>query len=377
MMSDVKPFGGAEHSFSLISRNLDKSIFAVRVVVPREGPMVETIRAAGIPVDILPLTRARDAIHFPGFLALLRRHGIRLVNAHGVRAGFYAGLARMSLPIKVVVCERNLQSWRSHALPRTIDRFIARHNDFRIGVSQAIVDDMVAAGVIGRDRARAIGGGVDTKRLAVDTARRERARAQFGIGSAELAVVTAGRLHRMKGFIDLVHAVPAVLRELPHARFIVAGEGEEREALERRIAELEVGHAIRLIGFVRDMPELLAAADLFVLPSVALEGTPREGTPMAIVEALAAGLAVVTTQLSGNAEIIRDGFNGRVVPPQDPARLADAMVQVLRGPERRQMGENGRRLVEERYSIEYVVNAYREIFLGLLEPGHRPSPARE
>jgi glycosyltransferase involved in cell wall biosynthesis len=120
------------------------------------------------------------------------------------------------------------------------------------------------------------------------------------------------------------------------------------------------------------MPELLAAADLFVLPSVSLEGVPREGTPMSIVEAQAAGLAVVTTTVSGNAEIIRDGFNGRIVPPQDPVRFADATVQILRSPERKQMAENGRRLVLERYSIERVVEGYTEIFLRLLEP----TPAR-
>lgn len=375
MMSDVKAFGGAEHSFSLISRNLDRSIFSVRVVVPREGPMVESIRAAGIPVHIMSLTRARDLTHFPGFLSLIKSHNVRLVNAHGVRAGLYAGLARRMLPIKVVVCERNLQSWRAHAVPRAIDRFIARHNDFRVGVSKAIVDDMIAAGVCPPEITRVIGGGVDTKRLAVDAARRAAARARFGIGDDELAVVTAGRLHRMKGFIDLVNAVPRIIQEIPSARIIVAGDGEERDTLERRISELGVGNAIKLIGFVGEMPELLAAADLFVLPSVSLEGTPREGTPMAIVEALASGLAVVTTTVSGNAEIIRDGFNGKIVPPQDPERLAGAIVDILRGSDRKQLGENGRQLVLERYSIEKVVEGYTEIFLSLLEPANRGSRA--
>lgn len=368
MMSDVKAFGGAEHSFSLIARNLDRNIFSPRVVVPREGPMVDTIRAAGIPVHIMSLTRARDVAQLPRFISLLRSQGIRLVNAHGVRAGFYCGLARMALPVKVVVCERNLQSWRGQALPRAIDRFIARRNDFRIGVSQAIVDDMVAAGVIAREKTRALGGGVDTSRLVVDAARRERARARFGLASGDLAVVTAGRLHKMKGFIDLVEATPRIVAQVPNVRILVAGDGEERAMLEKRIAGLNVGHAISLIGFVRDMPELLAAADLFVLPSVSLEGTPREGTPMAIVEALGSGLAVVTTTVSGNAEIIRDGFNGKVVPPQDPVHLADAIVEILRSPDRRRMGENGQRLVRDRYSIEYVVQGYTEIFLHLLEP---------
>ncbi|HEX6790061.1 MAG TPA: glycosyltransferase [Candidatus Krumholzibacteria bacterium] len=376
MLSDVKPFGGAEHSIAYLARHLDRSIFSPHVLVPREGLIVDSLREAGIPVHVMPLVRARDIVNFPDFLALLREHRIRLVNAHGVRGGFFCGLARMILPIRVVVCERNLQSWRSQALPRAIDRFIARHNDFRIGVSQSIVDDMVGAGVITRDRTRAIAGGVDMKRLAVTPARRDAARRRFGVTDGELAVVTAGRLHRMKGFIDLVNAAPRIVERVPNARIIVAGEGEERETLEKRIAELNVGHAIRLIGFVRDMPELLAAADLFVLPSVELVNTPREGTPMSIQEAQAAGLAVVTTRVSGNAEIIRDGFNGRVVEPQNPSQLADAIVEVLTSPGRGQMGENGRRVVAERYSSEYVISAYRDIFLSLLEPARDLTPAR-
>jgi glycosyltransferase involved in cell wall biosynthesis len=368
MMSDVKPFGGAEHFLSLITRNLDRSIFSPRLVVPREGPMAESIRAAGIPVDIVSLTRARDIVHVPRFLSLIRTHGIRLLNAHGVRAGMFCGLARMQTPVKVVVVEHNLQSWRARALPRAIDRFIARHNDFRIGVSQAIVDDMVASGVCRREMCRVVPGGVETKRFAVDAARRERARAQFGIAGDELAVVTGGRLHRMKGFIDLVDAAPRILSAQPKARIIVAGDGEERDTLQRRIDELNVAHAVKLIGYVREMPELLAAGDIFVLPSVALENTPREGLPLVIAEAGAAGLAVVTTTVSGNAEIIRDGYNGRLVPPQHPARLADAVVELLSSPERSQIGENGRRLVLERFSIEHVAASYTEIFLSLLEP---------
>jgi glycosyltransferase involved in cell wall biosynthesis len=86
-----------------------------------------------------------------------------------------------------------------------------------------------------------------------------------------------------------------------------------------------------------------------------------------IAEAGAAGLAVVTTTVSGNAEIIRDGYNGRLVPPQDPARLADAINDVLRSPARREMGENGRRLVLERFSIESVASRYTEVFLKLIE----------
>jgi glycosyltransferase involved in cell wall biosynthesis len=376
LMSDVKPFGGAEHSISLMVRRLDRSVFAPRLMVPREGPVVDEIRDAGIPVHVLALTRARDLTRFPEFVSLLKTHRVGLVNAHGVRGGFYAALASRVMPLKVVVCERNLQPWRARVLPRALDRFVGRHNDFRIGVSQAIVDDMVEAGVIPRAKTQVLVGGVDPGPFVADAQRRSRARAAFGLGDNEPSIVATGRLHRMKGFIDLVEAAPHIVRSIPGVRIIIAGEGEERAALEKRIHELDLDRVIHLPGFLRDMPELLAAADLFVLPSASLKGVQREGTPIAILEAQAAGLAVVTTRVSGNAEIIRDGFNGRVVPPQEPVQLASAIVEMLNSPARREMGENGRRLVHERYSIDRVVESYTRIFLQLLESdaGTGPRP---
>lgn len=371
LLSGGNPFGGAEKFAAELVRNLDRSLFEPRVLLPWHNEVVGRFEAVNVPVHVMPLVRPRDMVNFPSFLSLLDKHHIALVNTHGVRGGFYAGLARRLRPVKVVVCEHNLQPWRTRALPRALDRFTARNNDVRVGVSQAIVEDMVSAGVIARERTRMIPCGVDMQRFVVDAARRERARASFGIGAGELAVVAAGRLDPMKGFVDLVSAVPRIVENVPQARIIVAGEGEERPALEKRIAELQVGHAIRLVGYVKDVPELFAAADVFVLPSVAIPGLPQEGTPLAIEEAGAAGIPVVTTRISGNAEIIRDGFNGRVVAPQQPAQLADAIVDVLRNPERMKMGENGKRVVRERYSMEYVMGEYTKVFLDVLESDQR------
>lgn len=371
IMSGGNPFGGAEKFAVELVRNLDRSLFEPRVLVPLDNAVADRFRAADVPVHVIALARGRDIVNLPRFLALLDEHHIGLVNAHGVRGGFYAALARRIRPIKVVVCEHNLQPWRTRRLPRALDRLTANNNDVRIGVSQSIVDDMVSAGVIPRERTRMIPCGVDMQRFAVDAPRRERARVKLGIGAEELAVLAAGRLHPMKGFIDLVNAVPRIIESVPRARIIVAGEGEERTVLEKRIAELHAGDAIRLTGYLPDVPELFAAADVFVLPSVAIPGMPQEGTPLAIEEAGAAGLPVVTTRISGNAEIIRDGFNGRVVEPQNSVQLADAIVDVLRNPERMKMGENGKQVVRERYSLEYVVRAYTDVFLDLLETDQR------
>jgi glycosyltransferase involved in cell wall biosynthesis len=128
---------------------------------------------------------------------------------------------------------------------------------------------------------------------------------------------------------------------------------------------------VSLPGYVSDMPELMAAADVFVLPSVEVPGSPREGLPVVIMEALASSCPVVTTAVSGNSEIVEDGVNGRLVPQHNPAALADAIVSVLQDPDRARLGENGRRIVEERFDLDRSVHNHAELFLRLIESRRR------
>ena len=122
---------------------------------------------------------------------------------------------------------------------------------------------------------------------------------------------------------------------------MIVGDGPERGALETRIAQLGLGDRVHLLGFRTDIPELLAGCDLFVLPSL------FEGLPLSILEAMAAGKAVVATAIGGNDEAVVDGVTGLLVPPADPEALADALRTLLREPERRRrLGEAGRRRAE-------------------------------
>jgi glycosyltransferase involved in cell wall biosynthesis len=369
MMSDVKPFGGAENFFYLLVKHLDPALFACRVIVPREGTVVDRIRALGVPVHVLALRGPGDLRRLPAFVRLLRAHRIQLINAHGVRAGLYGALARKCLPVKVVVTEHNLQEWRGRLLPTMIDRFTARNNDRRITVSRAVADGMLASGVCGPEQVQVIHVAVETERHRPDAAAREKTRRALGVAPDEFAVVAAGRLHRMKGFIHLVEAAPRILERVPATRIIIAGDGEEKEALRRRIDELGLGERVRLPGFVENMPDLMRAADLFVLPSVEVKGAPREGLPMVIAEAMATGCPVVTTDVSGNKEIVTDGVNGRIVAQQDAAALAAGIIGVLSDPDRARLGENARRTAEESFGIQGAAARYARLFLELIEGG--------
>lgn len=168
-------------------------------------------------------------------------------------------------------------------------------------------------------------------------------------------VLFAGRLRTRKATAVLLEALPLLRREHPEAVLVVAGDGEQRSALERRVRELGLHEAVRFVGARprSEMPGWYAAADLFCLPSL------YEGFPLAILEAMAAGLPVVATAVAGVPEAVVDGVTGRVVPPEDAASLARALSELAADPEAaRRLGEAGRKRVEEELAIPRIAAAY-------------------
>jgi glycosyltransferase involved in cell wall biosynthesis len=181
-------------------------------------------------------------------------------------------------------------------------------------------------------------------------------------------VLYAGRLRTRKGVAVLLEAFARLRTERPEALLVLAGDGEQRPALEAQARRLGIAAAVHFLGAQpRDaMSARYAAADLFCLPSL------YEGFPLAILEAMAAGLPVVATAVAGVPEAVDHGVTGLLVPPEDAAALARALGELAADPERaRRMGEAGRRRVETEYAIPRVAAAYLELWAGLLAPSAR------
>jgi glycosyltransferase involved in cell wall biosynthesis len=172
-------------------------------------------------------------------------------------------------------------------------------------------------------------------------------------------VLYAGRLRTRKAVAVLVEAFAEVHRRAPDVRLRLAGDGEQRPALEEQVRRLGLGEVVRFEGAVPHdrMPELYASAEIFCLPSL------YEGFPLAILEAMAAGLPVVTTRVAGNPEAVADGTHGRLVDAEDVDGLAQALLDLIEDDAgRRRMGSQARRRVEEEFSIERIGVAYRELW---------------
>jgi glycosyltransferase involved in cell wall biosynthesis len=173
-------------------------------------------------------------------------------------------------------------------------------------------------------------------------------------------VVSIGRLAEPKGYSHLLAALALIPPE-ERPLTLIAGDGPERADLERQARVLGLGHDTRFLGNRRDVPALLAAADVFVLASL------WEGLPLALLEAMAAGLPSVVTAVGGNPEVIDNGESGLLVPAADEPAFAAALRRLLRDPEqRRRMGQAARKKFNEQFSLRRFVETHENLYEAIL-----------
>jgi glycosyltransferase involved in cell wall biosynthesis len=214
-------------------------------------------------------------------------------------------------------------------------------------------------GGIPRERITTIVNGIDPDRFQSPESRSE-LRQKLNLPTDRPVIISVGRLTRPKGYPYLLGALVLMASEARPLTLIV-GDGPDRHDLESQITRLKLEHDVQLLGNRRDVPDLLAAADLFVLASL------WEGLPLALLEAMASGLPSVVTAVGENSKLIRDGTSGLLVPPADGPALADAIRRLLYQPlQRKRMGQAAREEVKRRFSIERCIKAHENLYEELL-----------
>lgn len=188
-------------------------------------------------------------------------------------------------------------------------------------------------------------------------AERARLRAAWGVGDGQVLLVGVGRLTRQKDFAALVDALAGLPPAAGDWRCVIAGEGELRPELERQLAAAGLGARVRLAGLVDDVPALLAAADVFCLPSA------WEGLPLVLLEAMGAGLPTAAFRIDGVVDVVTDGVEARLAAPGDgPGFTAALATLVADGSLRRQLGAAARRLVTTRFGFEAVIGNLEDVY---------------
>lgn len=205
-------------------------------------------------------------------------------------------------------------------------------------------------------RIQTIHNGIDFVPASSDA--RQVIRAALGVNAESPLILSVGRLTEQKAHSVLVRAAQKVRDRFPAARFVIVGDGPLRAALEGEMGQLDLQGTVMLVGGRENIPDYIAAADLFVLPS------REEGLGVALLEAMSGGLASVATRVGGIPEIIRDGENGLLVPPDDPDSLTDAIVRLLSDPaECVRLRGAGKSTVENGFTVNRMCEQYLQIFL--------------
>ena len=318
--------------------------------------MTERAEAAGIAVWLEPQRPGLDLAWIARLAGRLRRERIDVFHSHefamNVFGGAAAWLARV--PSAATIHGKHwIADRRRRALAyRVLDR---------LGIPVVAVSEDLAAYLatglgLARERIALIHNGIPIP-ARDDAADRSALRRAVGLPSEGELLLAVGNLYPVKDHATLLRAVAC----LPGApRVAIAGRGEEEANLHRLARELGIEERVHLLGLRSDVGRLLAAADVFVQPS------RSEGLPLAVLEAMAAGLPVVATRVGGMAEAIVEGETGLQIEPGDPEALAGALASLLAQPERRRrLGDAGRARAVAEFSVETMAQRYEALFARL------------
>ena len=294
----------------------------------------------------------------------LRRSGASVAHTHlfepSVVGMLAAALAR--IPVRIVTRHHSDYHTRIHRDWHVrLDRMCTRLATVVIAVSEHTRDHMIAAERAPAGKIVTILNGIDFDRVRPSSpAAAGRVRGEFSAGEARLLLVPA-RLHPEKGHSHLFRALPELRRRAAPFLVLLAGEGSFESQYRQEVWALGCEDVVRFLGFRRDLPDLMTAADVVVLPSVA------EAFGLVLAEALYLGIPVVATRAGGIPEIVDDGIDGVLVPAADSGALADVLATLLTSPDRRAaLAGRGRDRISARFSFQQMVRSYEALYSGLL-----------
>lgn len=347
---DSFDLGGGQTVLLNLVKYADRERFDVSVATMHgRGAFWQPIAETGVPVYSLS-PRKWLPIYVPQLLQLLARKRFDIVHCHLFGSNWIAkplaALARVPVLINHDHCNDSLRDDQPLAL--ALDKWTNQLSSHVCAVSASTRDYLVQREGLPADCVSLIYNGVDVARFRDLPSRRD----------PEAPVVLGiGRLHPQKNFELFLEVAADVLRQHPRATFLIAGTGPEEEMLKRRAAELALGERVRFLGPVSDPRELYARADLLLLTS------RYEGTPMVILEAMAAGVPIVAAALDGVREVLKDGEDAALVTPGDRAEFARRVSELLAAPaSAQQLAHAARVKVEKSYSAEVMTRNVEEIY---------------
>lgn len=355
--------GGTTHLLGLVGGLSEH--FELHVACSDDGPLLADLARAGVRTHRVPMTRKFNPGAIMALAAIILREGIDQVHFHGTRAGLAA------CPAAVLTRRPGIYTvhgWSFHPRGSALLETLARMLEQRIARSSArviCVGDSdrrlgLRLGILSAAQSRVIPNGVLPEAFLPRMEDRAAVRAEWNVSDDCLLVSLFGRLTEQKGQRTLLRAATQFAGQ--PLRFMLVGDGEDRAALMALACELGIAEQVIFTGFRHDVPRLLSATDVVVLPSL------WEGLPICLLEAMAAGRPVVASAVDGSVEVVQPGQTGLLVPPDHPEALAGAIAFLRANPHARErLGARGQERVRQLYALTDMLHATGAVYMELAQ----------
>ncbi|HEX6533142.1 MAG TPA: glycosyltransferase family 4 protein [Gemmatimonadaceae bacterium] len=366
--------GGAEVMLLHLAEELRRRGHEVLPVGPanRVGWLGARFRERGFDPATYTLRRAFDLRCVAQLTRLLRERRVEVVHSHEFTMAVYGAAAARRAGARHVITMHGGRYFADQWRRRAALRWAVRRSDALVAVSGATAEDLGRTLGVRRDTVHVVPNGIEFR-----SGVRERVRRELKVDDDELLLVAVGNLYPVKGHMVLLRALAALAApgapgaEAPVSwRLAIAGRGDEEGPLRAFAGKEGIADRVHLLGFRSDVPDILAAGDVFVMPSLS------EGLPLALVEAMSMALPIIASDVGGIPEVVSRAEEALLVPPGDAEALAGAIRDLLAHPEhRRALGDAARRRAYRDFSVRTMGEAYERLYRGWAPPSPRAPAA--
>jgi glycosyltransferase involved in cell wall biosynthesis len=360
--------GGAEQLMPTILTNLVKEGFNIRVCVLRvrhENPIAHELERLGLPVDLVLVPNLRHPFNLFRILRYLRKHHPQILHTQLEFSDILGTIAAKLLGIPCVSTLHTLDIYeeKKSATWRLKLRWFVLRNycDKILAVSNKTRRHHLEGGRLGEKKVITLYNGLDISRFKKpDESIQHEVRQSLNLPPIRQIMITVAVLREPKGIQYMLKALPAILDKNPNSHYLIVGDGDYGASLRDLAAGLALHEHVTFAGRRTDIPALLSIGDVFVLPTL------KDALPTVLIEALAAGIPIVASNVGGVPEIVEDGVNGLLVSPENPAELTRACLQILQNREfASQIIQAGNAFVQQRFNIsvqiDQLIRIYEEV----------------
>ena len=361
LVEDLK-VGGLERTLAYIVENLDPSIFSVEVwCISAGGAIADELLEKGHKLRVLNLHDYYNPLNVFQLARQLRSEKILILHSHGYFATTMGRMAAVLARVPVRFVHIQNSHWASHERSSRndlVDRILSHFTNRIIACSDAAGRYQIEAVKVNPEKVITIRNCTDIERYGSHEATAN-AREELGIGDNDLVIGSVGRLEKIKGHRILLEVTADLTEDFPNLKLVIVGDGDERSILEEIRSDLGLVNHVMITGIRDDVERFLPVFDVYVQPTIG-----REGLPLTVVEAMAARLPVVASDLGGTCEAVIHEKTGILVPPGDRDSLTSALSRILSDQEMRsRMGEEGWKACKQKFSVESMVEATTTLYL--------------